>query len=228
MSIDQVPTDTTEHRRVGDGGKRLDRSRDAAILRAALEGLAEVGYDRLTVDSIAARAHAGKGALYRRWPSKAALVVDAVVAWREQFAPVTIEDTGSVRGDFEALLAALPDFDDATRRQMAVFAGLVSAAVRDAELKTLLASYALERPRHIIETVLERGIARGEIPPNRPLGLVPDLIVGLNFVHTLTGSGSEREHVRRIFDEIVIPLVTSPEPPGPSAPPTASTRWNDS
>ena len=64
-------------------------------MRAALEGLAEVGYDRLSMDAIAARAHAGKGALYRRWPSKAALVVDAINAWREARGPLSIPDTES-------------------------------------------------------------------------------------------------------------------------------------
>jgi AcrR family transcriptional regulator len=61
-------------------GRQLDPARDAAILAAAFDGLAELGYDRLSMDEIAARAHAGKGALYRRWPSKARLVVDAALA----------------------------------------------------------------------------------------------------------------------------------------------------
>ena len=212
MSLAELPAETMrERRRIGNGGKRLDRSRDAAIFDAALEGLAEVGYDRLTMDAIASRARAGKGALYRRWPSKASLVVDAIVAWREQVAPtVAIEDTGSVRGDLEALLSVLPDFDDATRRLMAVFAGLVSAAVRDPELKALVEDHLLERPRRVIEMLLARGAARGEIPADRPLGLVPDLIVGLNFIHMMSGSGSDPDYIRRVFDEVVIPLVTSP------------------
>ena len=197
-------------------------------MRAALEGLAEVGYDRLTMDSIAAKAHAGKGALYRRWTSKAALVVDAVVAWRDEFAPArAIEDTGSIRGDLDALLAALPDFDDATRRQMAVFAGLVSAAVRDPELRALLGSHALERPRQAIETVLARAVAHGEVPPDRPLGLVPDLVVGLNFIHMLTASGSVREYIGRVFDEIVVPLATSSGPKVPGRAPDRGKEAKD-
>jgi AcrR family transcriptional regulator len=214
MRADQVhPETTAEPRPIGSGGKRLDRSRDAAIFDAALEGLAEVGYDRLTMDSIASRAHAGKGALYRRWPSKAALVVDAIIAWREQVAPLTaMEDTGSLRGDLEALLSALPNFDDAARRLMAVFAGLVSAAVRDPELKALVENHVLQRPRQVVEMLLTRAVARGEISTNRPLGLVPDLIVGLNFIHMMSGSGSDRDYIRRVFDEVVIPLVSSPEP----------------
>ena len=72
----------------GGGGRPLDPARDEAIMQAALGGLAELGYDRLSMDEIASRAHAGKGALYRRWPSKAALVVAAVSAWREEQAPM--------------------------------------------------------------------------------------------------------------------------------------------
>src|ERR1700685_2090770 len=68
---------------VSRAGRPRDQSLDQAILRATLEGLADLGYDRLSMDEIAARAHAGKGALYRRWPSKAAVVVAAMIAWRE-------------------------------------------------------------------------------------------------------------------------------------------------
>ena len=86
MSDTERPSDGDRRPRSG-GGRPLDSSRRAAILEAALEGLAERGYDLLTMDEIAARAHAGKGALYRRWPSKAALVADAVLAWREKLGP---------------------------------------------------------------------------------------------------------------------------------------------
>src|ERR1035441_4551127 len=81
-SAPRLPRDSTTVR-----GRPPDPNREAAILQAALEGLAEHGYDRLTMDEIAALAHAGKGALYRRWPSKAAIVVDAVIAWRLARAP---------------------------------------------------------------------------------------------------------------------------------------------
>jgi AcrR family transcriptional regulator len=214
-----MPAETTIKRQpIGGGGKRLDRSRDKAIFDAALEGLGEVGYDRLTMDSIASRAHAGKGTIYRRWPSKAALVVDAIVAWREQVAPaVAVEDTGSLRGDLEALLSVLPDFDVAARRLMTVFAGLVSAAIRDPELKALVENHLLQRPRQVVEMLLARGVARGEISTDRPLRLVPDLIVGLNFVHMMSDSGSDRDYIRRVFDEVVIPLVTSRQPVSRSA-----------
>ena len=67
-------------RRRTDG--RLDRSRDPAILDAALAALAENGYDDTNMNDIAARASVGKAAIYRRWSSKAALIADALVYWR--------------------------------------------------------------------------------------------------------------------------------------------------
>ena len=209
---------SNERRRVGAGGRRLDRSRDAAILRATLEGLAEHGYDRLTMDEIAARARAGKGALYRRWSSKAALVADAIVAWREELGPVTVPDTGSLRGDVEAAIASLPDLDDATRRQVAVMMGLVTAASRDPELQAALSDNVFERPRRALREMLQRAIDRGEISPDRNLDLIPDVVIGLNVTRMMVGTFPDRAFIRRVFDEIVYPLVTPPADRRPERP----------
>jgi AcrR family transcriptional regulator len=58
--------------------RERDQQREEAILRAALELLAEIGYDQLTMDAVAARAHCSKATIYRRWPGKAELVTTAV------------------------------------------------------------------------------------------------------------------------------------------------------
>ncbi len=191
-------------------GRQLDPSRAAAIMAATLEGLAEVGYDRLSMDEIAARAHAGKGALYRRWPSKAALVADAVAVWRERFAPLTTPDTGSLRGDLEAAIAGLPDFDDTMRRQIAVFVGLATAASHDPELRVGLFTTGLERSRRAMQAVLDRAVERGEIPAGRDLGLVPDILMGLNTFRALQGEAPDRDFLRRVLDTVIYPLVTAP------------------
>lgn len=188
-------------------GRPLDASRDAAILAAALEGLAELGYDRLSMEEIATRARAGKGALYRRWPSKAALVVDALVAWREEFSPIDIPDTGSLKRDFEALAARVPDFDEAARRQMGVLLGVAGAASRDPELRAALAANLLERPRRIMSSILRRAVDRGEIADDARLELIPDLIVGLNLVRVVAGQLPDRDYFRSVLDSVVYPLV---------------------
>jgi len=191
------------------GGRPLDPSRDAAILAAALDGLAELGYDRLSMEEIAARAHAGKGALYRRWPSKAALVVDAILAWREAQAPMRAPDTGSLLGDFEAMIEAVPEFDEAAKQQIAVFHGLATAASRDPELKAAISTQVLGRPRSLIDEVLQRAVARGEIPAERDLELIPDIIIGLNLVRVMMGEFPDREYVERVLHTIIYPLVTA-------------------
>jgi AcrR family transcriptional regulator len=191
-------------------GRPLDPLRDSAILRAALEGLAVVGYDRLTMDEIAARAHAGKGALYRRWSSKAALVVDALVAWREQLAPLDVPDTGSLRGDLDAIVEAVPDFSAVDRRMMGVISGVATAAARDAELGAAFREQIFERPRGLLRQVLDRAATRGEIPAGRQLELVPDVLIGLNLLRVVLGKPPDREFVRRVFAELIYPLVTAP------------------
>jgi AcrR family transcriptional regulator len=206
-------------RRVGAGPRRLDPARDAAILRAALEGLAELGYDRLSMDDIAARAHVGKAAIYRRWPSKAAVVVGAVAWWREQMGTVAVPDTGSLLGDVEAMIASVPDFDDRDRSMIGVVLGVATASMHDPALADALQEHVLARPRQVLAAVFDRAVARGEIPAGRDLTLVPDILLGMNALRLVTGQSIDRAYVRRVFDDILFPLVTAPVPGGPASGP---------
>ena len=192
-------------------GRPRDPNLDAAILHAALEGLIEHGYDRLSMDEIAVRAQVGKGAVYRRWPSKAELVVDAIVAWRLARSPVAIPDTGSLRGDFDAALEAMPDMDEADGAMFAVLLGLLTAASRDSELTAALDANLLELARSTIRDVLERAVRRGEIEPGRDLSLVPDMVIGLNLLRIVAGQPIGREFFRRVIDDLVLPVLLGPD-----------------
>jgi AcrR family transcriptional regulator len=202
-------------RKVGAGPRRLDPSRDAAILEAAFDGLAEVGYDRLSMDDIAARAHVGKAAIYRRWSSKADVVVAAMIRWREQMGAVEVPDTGSLRGDAEAIVAMVPDFGEEERDVLGVLLGLATAAARDPALASALRDHALSRPRQALMAVLDRAVARGEIPRDRDLTLVPDILHGLNALRLMTGQPIDKAFVGRVFDDVILPLVTAPMPDKP-------------
>jgi AcrR family transcriptional regulator len=188
-------------------GRHLDPALDSAILNAALEGLADQGYDRLTMDEVAARAHAGKGAIYRRWPSKAALVVDAVVSWRTARASLEAPDTGSLRGDLDAIVDSIQDFGEGDQPMVRVILGLVTAAGQDDELAAALDANVLEVPRRVFRQIFDRAVARGEIPADRDLSLLPDMIMGLNVVSFVTRRTINRAYVRRVLDEFVIPLA---------------------
>lgn len=199
-----------ERRRVGAGPRRLDPSRDAAILQATFDGLADLGYDRLSMDDIAARAHVGKAAIYRRWPSKAAVVVAAMVWWREHIGAVDVPDAGSLRGDIEAMLSMIPDLGDSGRGPMSVLLGVATAASRDPELAAALRDQAMAPPRQRFQQVLDRAVARGEIPRERDLSLVPDVLFGLNALRVMTGQPIDRAYLQRVFQDVIIPLVTAP------------------
>jgi AcrR family transcriptional regulator len=189
---------------------RLDRSRDPAILDAALEGVAELGYDRLTMDDIAARAGVGKAAIYRRWPSKAVVVADAIAHWRRRQGSLEPPNTGSLRGDIDALVAAVPEFDDAGLSTIRVVVGVATAAMHDPVLAAALDDLVLSPPRQMVRLLLDHAQARGEIPPGRDLSLIPDVALGLNAVRVITGRPIDRVFVRRVLEDVILPLAGAP------------------
>ena len=87
-----------EPRRTGGPRPRVEGERESQILDAALELLSHVGYDRMTMDAVAAQAKASKATLYRRWSTKSTLVVDALLGSKEALQTPEV-DTGSLRED---------------------------------------------------------------------------------------------------------------------------------
>jgi AcrR family transcriptional regulator len=189
---------------------RLDRSLDAAILDAALTGVAELGYDRLSMDDIASRAGVGKAAIYRRWSSKAVVVAEAVALWRRRHGPVEPPNTGSLRGDIEALIAAVPDFDAADVSMIQVIVGVATAAMHNPVLAAALDDLVLSAPRQVVRAVLDYAVARGEIHPGRDLSLIPDVALGLNVLRVMTGRPIDRVFVRRVLEDVILPLAVAP------------------
>jgi AcrR family transcriptional regulator len=199
-----------QRRQAGRNAGRFDRSLDAAILDAALAGLAEQGYDRMGMDDLASRARVGKAAIYRRWPSKAAVVAEAIAHWRRGRGPVQPPDTGSLRGDIEALVAAVPEFTDADLSMIKVVVGLATAAMHNPALAAALDELTLAQPRDMLRVVLDHAVARGEIPAGRDLTLVPNAALGLNILRVMTGRPIDRVFVRRVLEDVVVPLATAP------------------
>lgn len=193
-------------------GRPPDPSRDTAIMDAALDGIAEVGYERLSVEDIAARAGAGRATLYRRWPSKAQLVNNAVLAWRDRTAPVQAPDTGTLDGDLQALADTAPDLDQAAQQRIAIIVGLLSAANRDPDLKATLTDTLFERPRQLLQAIFQRAVDRGEIPPDAPLALACDIVLGLSTLYALQGTAPPQSAVRDTLLDVIAPLLTKERP----------------
>ena len=155
------------------------RSEDA-ILGAALDLMAEHGVGGLTVDAVAARAGVGKQTIYRHWGSRARLVHDAIACAND---PLEEPDTGSLRGDLEALVAQLVRFlsNPDTGR---VFPSLLDAAERDPELAELRQAHA-DQKRDAFRRVLGRAVERGEIDAGLDVEAAIDLMVGPIFYRRL-------------------------------------------
>src|SRR3954464_15284431 len=115
-------------RALGKNRPRVEGDREAEILEATLTILAEVGYDRLTMDAVATRAKASKATLYRRWAGKANLAIEALTHTK---APHEFPDTGSLRGDLRAAFCGMGGLNDP--EAIAVFSSVITALGRDPE-----------------------------------------------------------------------------------------------
>lgn len=149
-------------------GRPRDPAVDEAILRATLALLGEVGYARLTMEQVAARAGVGKASLYLRWPSKVTLVADAIRQGRTDLIPPA-PDTGGLQGDMSTFLRALVRPRSPETRALSAIAGEAASnpEMREA-FRRGLSETLLERLRLIVE----RAVERGELPPDTDVELL--------------------------------------------------------
>jgi AcrR family transcriptional regulator len=148
-----------------------------AILKATLELLAEVGYERMSIEAIAARAGVGKTTIYRRYTSKEELVADAIESLREE---VLIPDTGSLGGDMDTLIANAAQIvlSPLARQTMAM---IISTASSSPQFARLYSTKYLMPRREAFSIVLDRAKARNEIREDTDNGLVFDFVSGIMF-----------------------------------------------
>ena len=169
-------------------GRGRPRSETAhrAILDATLTLLDEGGYRPLTIEAVAARAGVGKTTIYRRWPSKLELVIEAVSELRPA---LPTEDTGSLQGDFNAFqrtqitrVAAGPLPRIAPR--------LIAESVGDEELHAAIKRELIEPIREALGEVLRRGVDRGELRRDLDLELATDIVHGTLVYRMLLSQGN--------------------------------------
>jgi AcrR family transcriptional regulator len=162
-------------------GGRSARVR-AAVLEATLEALGEVGLDGLSVGDVAARSGVHETSIYRRWGTRERLMVDALLSNSEQRLP--IPDTGSLRGDLDAFASELAAYLSSPLGAALVRALATSddAAVREGRAEFWQARHELAKE------MIERAIARGEVPATTDPRLVLEALIGpLHFRALLTG-----------------------------------------
>lgn len=175
------PDSTGEDAKVARPGSPLaapsagrPRSEEAhqAILSATLELLVEVGFSSLTVEGVAQRAGVGKATIYRRWRSKLPLIIEAY-GLLPQLEEV---DTGNIVSDLEEMLRNYLELLTSTPLR-GVIPSIAGERAHNEELSELFDPIVRSRRRPLI-AVLERGVARGELPSDLDLDLAADLLVG--------------------------------------------------
>jgi AcrR family transcriptional regulator len=184
---------------------RVEGEREQEILEATLDVLADVGYDRLTMDAVASAARASKATLYRRWETKAALVLEAVLA---QKGPVDdLPDTGSLRGDLIAShCGAHGGLTDA--RQTSVFSSLITALGRDPEFAEGFRRHFVGPKAERVRELFARAEARGELRDGIDFDVLVPALSGI-VLHRqfILGEQPTPESVTAVIDHVILPAV---------------------
>ncbi|MEU5430417.1 TetR/AcrR family transcriptional regulator [Streptomyces olivoreticuli] len=184
---------------------RLTPEREGELYGAVLEILREVGYDALTMDAVAARTHSSKATLYRQWKGKPELVASAL---RHQ-KPVKISsiDTGTVRGDLQAMLCAADDAQ--MEKDAALMRGLGHAIHTNPDLRRALRELLIEPELQGLHAVMRRGVERGELAADNPaLDYVGHMMVGA-FVtrHLIEDRTADSAYLARYIDAVMVPAL---------------------
>ncbi|HWG62519.1 MAG TPA: TetR/AcrR family transcriptional regulator [Streptosporangiaceae bacterium] len=194
-------TRAAEHRR--PGRPRSERA-DKAIIDAALSLFAEYGVEGLCIEKVAARAGVGKATIYRRWPGKEDMLLDAMAALK---APLPEPRGESVREDLLALEESMAT-DSADPRRSREFALLLGEGEKFPRLRTRFVETVLEPRREVVRSVLRRGIATGELRADIDIEAALFMLTGAALSR---GKGlpedSAHDFATRVVDELLAGLA---------------------
>ncbi|MBH5335210.1 TetR/AcrR family transcriptional regulator [Streptomyces pactum] len=199
MRTDDGSVETTPSRRT-----RLTPERENELYEAVVDLLAEVGYESLTMDAVAARTRSSKATLYRQWKSKPQLVATAL----RNTKPVSLQqiNTGSLRGDLREVVLwgrERPEQDAALMRALA------QAAHQNPDLHQALRELLVAPEMAALDQTLKRAVDRGEVAADRPaLNYVPHMICGAFVARPLIdGEPADPDYLLTYIDAVVLPAL---------------------
>ncbi|KAB8189253.1 TetR family transcriptional regulator [Nonomuraea phyllanthi] len=179
---------------------------EAAIFRAVVAHLVESGYPRLTVEAVAKRAHTGKASIYRRWPTRTALVAAVVAALFSE--AMKTPDTGDFRDDVLALLRGMADVLSGPAGEG--MRGLLSEAPSDSQHMRDARSLVHGLGRGVMEAVVRKAAERGEVACEAIRSSRLEVGQALIHEHFLFGAAPvSDELIVGIVDDVVLPLFLS-------------------
>jgi AcrR family transcriptional regulator len=204
--VDGEATAETQRR----GRPRSEKARHA-ILDAAAELLLLRGLGAVSMDAVAERAGVSKATIYRWWPSKERLALDALLEWSA--AGSSPRDTGSLRGDLLSLVR--PWVREIRRRPFGrVIAALVTEAQTDPQFAEDYRRHFVEQRRAPMRAAFERAIARSEVPAELDVEVALDLIYGPFYHRLLHGHAPLTDRFAvSVIDLALAGILTSPPAP---------------
>jgi len=180
-------------------------AREAELLAITLQQLQQHGYDRLTVDAVAAAARASKATMYRRWPSKADLVLAAFIEGTRSSS--VHPHTGSLRGD---LLEIGRSVCEQSREHTPTMRAVLNEMSHNPRLSAAMQEKFVMQRKLVLEGVLADAVARGEIDASAIHEEIFDLLPGyLVFRALVADRPPTEETVRTLVDTVLLPSLTS-------------------
>jgi len=199
-------------RRRGPSMDRRSERAHRAVLEAAAALFEDVGYARLTIDAVAARARVSKATVYRWWPNKAAVLMEAFLVAIER--DVAFPDSGSVRTDLVEQAASLAQVLGERRLGMMVVA-LLGEAQNDDDLAQAFRGGWQEPRRAAGREVLHRAVERGQLRADLDLELVLDGVYGPVYLRLLYRHlPLDRSEIEKLVDQILDGIIAPNHPQG--------------
>jgi AcrR family transcriptional regulator len=202
---------TAEQRPARPLGRPRSARAHRAILDAAIDLFVDQGYEAMSIEGVAARAGVGKTTIYRRWPSKEDLVIDAI---DELILEVDVPDTGSLRADLVGLLVQLQSTLTSSRAGD-VFPRMAAEVAAASPLGRAYLERVVAPRFGLLRSVMSRGVDRGELPDGVDLEVARAMLLGplilWKLMRQLTRRGA-RERAERIVDTVLGGLRSSAGP----------------
>jgi AcrR family transcriptional regulator len=184
---------------------RITPEREAELYEAVLTLLREVGYDSLTMDTVAARTRSSKATLYRQWGGKAELVAKAIRHGKP--GRIADVDTGSLRGDLHALISH--EDDPAMERSSSLMRGLAMAIHHNADLRRAFREHLIEPEMAEFRRVFQRAVDRGEVRADNPaLDYIVHMMLGAFAARDLIDEEPPTQaFLHSYLDAVVLPAL---------------------
>lgn len=205
--IKKVQTKKVSKKSPAQVGRKRDEGLDSAILEATIEILAQVGFDAMTMDMVAASVKAGKASLYRRWPSKAELVRDSLIWMSSNSVNLeSIPDNGNLRADLLAVMR--PFHKEHSERKLKVLMGLGSFISVHRKLYDEVLATNYGQWSEINKKLMKKAIERGEISKKADIDLACRVIVAMSAHSALNlKQYFDKNAYAEVLDKIILPAL---------------------